>query len=389
MIGAFLAGAVLDAHWFDQRRMDLLRDHVLLVLMPVFFLSTGLRTQWGVGGAMVFVAAALLLVASVAGKLIGVAWPAGCWVGRADESLAIGLAAADQGADHDHLCQRAAGQADHQRRHLHRAAADGGGQHHDHGAGRHAAARPHGRAREPTCRPQHHAAHHRSPGRRSGRRPHHLRRADARRIGARGRSNRRRRAGLHASGCRPGAGTGSGLRCAARCGRRAAAAACRHSDLDQGPVRRGRAGHACGVTGVVGRGARGAGLPGGVAPARGRRRHRRADQHDRVRLLGARPEPALRHTAQPLGSGGRPHSRRILVGSRHLRDRRHGRCRHWQRHRRVGAHPVGTVRPHRLQADRTPRADRGRAAAGLQPRLDRSAGAERCMLRAARCSDGG
>src|SRR5690606_9554253 len=41
MVGAFLAGAVLDAEWFDQEQMDLLRHHVLLVLMPVFFLSTG------------------------------------------------------------------------------------------------------------------------------------------------------------------------------------------------------------------------------------------------------------------------------------------------------------------------------------------------------------
>jgi Kef-type K+ transport system membrane component KefB len=72
MVGAFLAGAVTDAHWFDQKRMDLLRHHVLLVVMPVFFLSTGLRTNWGVGGAAVFIAAAWLLVASVAGKLIGI-----------------------------------------------------------------------------------------------------------------------------------------------------------------------------------------------------------------------------------------------------------------------------------------------------------------------------
>lgn len=71
MVGAFLAGVVLDAHWFDQARMDQLRHHVLLVLMPVFFLSTGLRTQWGVGGLAVFGAAALLLVAAVAGKLAG------------------------------------------------------------------------------------------------------------------------------------------------------------------------------------------------------------------------------------------------------------------------------------------------------------------------------
>ncbi len=84
MVGAFLAGAVIDAEWFPQEQMDLLRHHVLLVVMPVFFLSTGLRTGWSVGGASVFLAAALLLVASVAGKLAGVGlagrllgWPKG------------------------------------------------------------------------------------------------------------------------------------------------------------------------------------------------------------------------------------------------------------------------------------------------------------------------
>ena len=71
MVGAFIAGAVMDADWFGQQQMDWLRHQVLLVLMPVFFLSTGLRTNWQVGGAAVFVAAAVLLVASVAGKLIG------------------------------------------------------------------------------------------------------------------------------------------------------------------------------------------------------------------------------------------------------------------------------------------------------------------------------
>ncbi len=72
MVGAFLAGAVMDSRWFDQHQLDQLRHHVLLVVMPVFFLSTGLRTDWNVGGAAVFVAAAWLLVASVAGKLAGV-----------------------------------------------------------------------------------------------------------------------------------------------------------------------------------------------------------------------------------------------------------------------------------------------------------------------------
>ncbi|AOW12908.1 sodium:proton exchanger [Hydrogenophaga crassostreae] len=72
MVGAFLAGAVMDAHWFNQERMDSLRHHVLLVIMPVFFLSTGLRTNWSMGGGEVIAAAALLLVASVGGKLLGV-----------------------------------------------------------------------------------------------------------------------------------------------------------------------------------------------------------------------------------------------------------------------------------------------------------------------------
>jgi len=72
MVGAFLAGAVLDAEWFKQEDMDKLRHFVLLIIMPVFFLSTGLRTNWDMGGLAVFVAATLLLLASVAGKLAGV-----------------------------------------------------------------------------------------------------------------------------------------------------------------------------------------------------------------------------------------------------------------------------------------------------------------------------
>ncbi len=72
MVGAFLAGAVMDAHWFNQEKMDLMRHHVLLLMMPVFFLSTGLRTNWRVGGAAVFLAAGLFLITSVGGKLAGV-----------------------------------------------------------------------------------------------------------------------------------------------------------------------------------------------------------------------------------------------------------------------------------------------------------------------------
>ena len=84
MVVAFLAGVVMDGDWFDEEKMDLLRHHVLLVIMPVFFLSTGLRTNWAMGGAAVFIAAGVLLFASIAGKLAGLrlagrvlGWPKG------------------------------------------------------------------------------------------------------------------------------------------------------------------------------------------------------------------------------------------------------------------------------------------------------------------------
>jgi Kef-type K+ transport system membrane component KefB len=90
MVGAFLAGAVIDAEWFPQEHMDALRHHVLLVVMPVFFLSTGLRTNWALGGSAVLLAAALLLAASVAGKLAGVHLAGRLLGWRPGESAIIG-----------------------------------------------------------------------------------------------------------------------------------------------------------------------------------------------------------------------------------------------------------------------------------------------------------
>lgn len=90
MVGAFLAGAASERKWFSVERFDQLRYAVLLAFMPVFFLSTGLKTSWHMGGITIIAAAALLLVASVGGKLAGVGlaaymlrWPKG-------QALAIG-----------------------------------------------------------------------------------------------------------------------------------------------------------------------------------------------------------------------------------------------------------------------------------------------------------
>jgi Kef-type K+ transport system membrane component KefB len=73
MVGAFLSGAVMDAEWFDQAEMDRFRHYVLLGFMPVFFLSTGLRTNWDLGGTAVLLVAGVLLLAELSGKLIGTA----------------------------------------------------------------------------------------------------------------------------------------------------------------------------------------------------------------------------------------------------------------------------------------------------------------------------
>ncbi len=72
MVGAFLAGAVMESRWLGEKRLDRLRHVLLLIMMPVFFLSTGLRTEWEMGSAAVLLVAAALLLAAVSGKLLGV-----------------------------------------------------------------------------------------------------------------------------------------------------------------------------------------------------------------------------------------------------------------------------------------------------------------------------
>jgi Kef-type K+ transport system membrane component KefB len=72
MVGAFLAGVVLDRQWFAPNRFVQFRNTVLIALMPVYFLSTGLRTSWETGGAATLLAASVLLIAAVGGKLLGI-----------------------------------------------------------------------------------------------------------------------------------------------------------------------------------------------------------------------------------------------------------------------------------------------------------------------------
>ena len=90
MVGAFLAGAVLDGERFGFPAIDQARDRILLWLMPVFFLSTGLRTRWEMGGFDVIGVAVLLLLAGVVGKRLGVELAARIGVWAKGEARLVG-----------------------------------------------------------------------------------------------------------------------------------------------------------------------------------------------------------------------------------------------------------------------------------------------------------
>ncbi len=90
MVGAFLAGVVTDRSWFTLERLDQFRTMLLVAVMPVFFLSTGLRTQWDMGGIWVWGAAFAMLAAAVGGKLLGVQLAGRLLNWRKDEAFVIG-----------------------------------------------------------------------------------------------------------------------------------------------------------------------------------------------------------------------------------------------------------------------------------------------------------
>ena len=72
MVGAFLAGAVMDPTGSTRSTSTLCATTCCWSSCRCSSCQTGLRTNWQVGGAAVFVARGPLLAASVSGKLIGV-----------------------------------------------------------------------------------------------------------------------------------------------------------------------------------------------------------------------------------------------------------------------------------------------------------------------------
>src|SRR6202007_1622349 len=87
---AFLSGAVMDGEWFDRAEMDRFRHYVLLGFMPVFFLSTGLRTNWDLGGSAALLTAGVLMVAAVGGKMVGTRLAGGLLGWSRSEAAIIG-----------------------------------------------------------------------------------------------------------------------------------------------------------------------------------------------------------------------------------------------------------------------------------------------------------
>ena len=84
MIGAFLAGIVTDSEWLDERRTNEIRTGVLLLLMPVYFLSRDFAPSGALTARPSCSWPRSLLAAAVLGKLLGVwlaarilRWPAG------------------------------------------------------------------------------------------------------------------------------------------------------------------------------------------------------------------------------------------------------------------------------------------------------------------------
>lgn len=87
IVGGFLAGVVMKKEWFDEKELEHFKNNVLLLMMPIFFLLTGLRTTWELGGLLVILMAISLYFIQFAGKAGGIfiaskilKWPKKDWI---------------------------------------------------------------------------------------------------------------------------------------------------------------------------------------------------------------------------------------------------------------------------------------------------------------------
>lgn len=91
MVGAFLAGLAMKSDWFDKKEMQMFKNNVLLTLMPIFFLITGLKTNWTVSGALVILVAIILLFTQFGSKVLGVSIAGKILKWKKTDALIIGV----------------------------------------------------------------------------------------------------------------------------------------------------------------------------------------------------------------------------------------------------------------------------------------------------------
>jgi Kef-type K+ transport system membrane component KefB len=72
IVGGFLAGLVINEDWLGEEVVSQFRKYVLLLTMPIFFLSTGLRTDWELKNPIVIGLAIILFVVQAFGKILGI-----------------------------------------------------------------------------------------------------------------------------------------------------------------------------------------------------------------------------------------------------------------------------------------------------------------------------
>ncbi|MBS1687656.1 MAG: cation:proton antiporter [Bacteroidetes bacterium] len=92
LFGAFMAGIIMPQEWnFRQVLIDKIEDVALVLLLPLFFVFTGLRTQVGLlNNSSLWVCCLLIIIVAVAGKLGGSALAAKFTGENTKDSFAIG-----------------------------------------------------------------------------------------------------------------------------------------------------------------------------------------------------------------------------------------------------------------------------------------------------------
>lgn len=72
LVGGFLAGFIIKEEWIGHDILINLRKYVLLLIMPIFFLNTGLRTNWELTDTSVIYIAVILFATQAFGKILGI-----------------------------------------------------------------------------------------------------------------------------------------------------------------------------------------------------------------------------------------------------------------------------------------------------------------------------